>query len=115
MFTFHSSYLISSHRILHTYGLLKEFTILTGLSTFVIKYVLRPAILRDSSLFSPYAGSTSNSPFKKLNVFSDIWTRLKEMIELQIRMYVDEEREKERDYHYIKAFLHVIFNIVKVK
>lgn len=50
--------------------------VLTGLSTFVIKYVLSPAILRDSSLFSPKAGSTSNSPFKKLKVFSDIWTRL---------------------------------------
>jgi hypothetical protein len=49
---------------------------LTGLRTFVIKYVLSPAILRDSSRFSPKAGSTSNSPFKKLKVFSDMCTRL---------------------------------------
>jgi hypothetical protein len=51
---------------------------LTGLSTFVMKYVFRPAILRASSLFSPYAGSTSNSPCRKFNVFSEMCTRLLE-------------------------------------
>lgn len=35
-----------------------------------------PAILRASSLFSPKPGSTSNSPLRKLRVFSDMCTRL---------------------------------------
>lgn len=52
--------------------------VLTGLSTFVIKYVFRPAFLSASSRFSPNAGSTSNSPCRKLKVFSEIWTRLLE-------------------------------------
>lgn len=49
---------------------------LTGLSTFVMKYVFRPAILKASSRFSPNAGSTSNSPLRKLMVFSEMCTRL---------------------------------------
>lgn len=55
-----------------------DFGKLTGLSTFVMKYVFRPAILKLSSLFSPYAGSTSNSPCRKLKVFSEMCTRLSE-------------------------------------
>lgn len=41
-----------------------------------MKYVFRPAILKASSLFSPNAGSTSNSPCRKLKVFSEMCTRL---------------------------------------
>lgn len=51
--------------------------IITGLIVFMMKKVFMLAILRASSRRSPYPGSTSNSPFKKLNVFSDMCTRLK--------------------------------------
>lgn len=50
---------------------------LTCFRTFFIKYVRKPAARNVSSRFSPYAGSTSNSPFRHCNVFSEIWTRLK--------------------------------------
>lgn len=54
---------------------------LTGFRTFAIKYVLRPAIRRASSRFSPYAGSTSNSPLRYASVLSEMCTRLKRYID----------------------------------
>lgn len=49
---------------------------LTGIRTFLMKYVFNPAIRNVSSRFSPKAGSTSNSPLKHWRVFSEICTRL---------------------------------------
>lgn len=51
---------------------------LTGINTLEMKYVLRPAIRNASSRRSPKAGSTSNSPLRKLKVMFEMWTRLKE-------------------------------------
>lgn len=56
---------------------LTEILSLTGFRTFPMKYVLRPAIRRASSRFSPYPRSTSNSPFRNDNVASEMCTLLK--------------------------------------
>lgn len=48
----------------------------TGLMTRLIRYDFRPDILMWSSLLSPSPGSSSNSPFRKLAVFSERWTLL---------------------------------------
>ncbi len=49
---------------------------LTGLRTRTMKYVLIDANRIASSLEAPSPSITSNSPFRKLSVFSEIWTLL---------------------------------------
>lgn len=69
--------------------------VLTGLRTDLMKYVFRPAILKASSRFSPNAGSTSNSPCRKLKVFSEMWTRL------LVKTRKTEEKEEEVKWNII--------------
>lgn len=79
--------------------------VLTGLSTFVMKNVFRPAILKASSRFSPNAGSTSNSPCRKLRVFSEMWTRLTWFMEIKKKAMNIRANIKERPRAKIGLFL----------